>query len=78
METLIPLIIPFVFAQHRHAVNMHPVSAGLTLKAWIAEQRISGSFIKAKLFKMITSSPAPENISLPVYLNNFVINQTLI
>ena len=78
MESLISCIIPFVLSENGYAVDMHPVTTGFSVKSRITEQNIFGSFIKIKFFKMIRSTPAPQDISFPVYFDDLIIDQFFI
>ena len=79
VETHIPLIIPMIRAQNRDRIDMQPVTCiSRLLIGRITEQRILCRIIKSQFFKMIGSLPLPEQISLPIHLNDTIIQKTLI
>ena len=81
MEPFIALIIPFIWPQYAHGVDVHPVTHFTTLCEMyvrIAEQYIFGSFGEAQFVKVFVYTPFPYNVAFPVYFDDGIIQQTFV
>ena len=81
MESFVALVIPFVWPQYAHCINVHPVTHFTVLSVVnvrVSEQCIFCSFGEAQVFKVFVYRPFPNDVAFPVYFDDGVIQQTFI
>ena len=75
METFVAGVVPFVWPQHAHAVDVHPVAKAVGHQVWIAGDGVFGGFVKAQLVEMVMNAPIPDDVAVPVDLNHAVADE---
>ena len=78
METFITRIVPFIWTENAHGVDVHPVTSSNTFDIWISVNDILCFLRKTKLGKVFVAVPSPENISFPIDFNNAIVDKRFI
>ena len=81
METLVARVIPFIRAEHRHRVDVHPVAHAFGLRGaviGIAGEGVLGAFAEAHLVEMLVAVPFPHDVAVPVHFEDHVVEKLLV
>ena len=76
MEAFVACIVPFVWSQKAHGVDVHPVSQFAVVDEMlvrVAEQGIFSDFGETQLVEMLVDVPFPNDIAFPVDFDEAVV-----
>ena len=81
METFIAIVIPFVWPEGAHGVNVHPVTEftifGEVLVR-VTEENVLRSLGEAQFTEVFAYTPFPNNVTFPVNFYEYVIEELLV
>ena len=81
METFITLVIPFVWPEGTHGVDVHPVTEFAVfgeVLVRVTEENVLCSLGEAQFTEVFAYTPLPNNVTFPVNFNEYVVKKLLI